>query len=85
MGRNSSPALKRSSTSSTLATPKLTQGGRNDGECDGDACNDADGGVRRGKGAVSMTDLILWAIIESLRADGYEAEVKEVEQDAGSV
>lgn len=32
-----------------------------------------------------MDALILWAIIESLRADGYEAEVKEVEQDAGSV
>lgn len=32
-----------------------------------------------------MSDLILWAIIESLRADGYEAEVKEVEQDARSV
>lgn len=30
---------------------------------------------------MSMTDLILWAIIESLRADGYE--VKEVTQSAG--
>jgi len=34
-----------------------------------------DGGMRRGQSAVSMTCLILWAIIESLKADGYEAEV----------
>ena len=32
-----------------------------------------------------MADLILWAIIESLKADGYEAEVKEAKQDARSV
>ena len=32
-----------------------------------------------------INTLILWAIIESLKADGYEAEVKEVEQSAGSV
>ena len=34
---------------------------------------------------MNLSDLILWAIIESLRADGYEAEIKEVEQDAGGV
>jgi hypothetical protein len=34
----------------------------------------------------SMTDLILWAIIESLRADGYEVtEIKGGEQIAGGM
>ena len=35
----------------------------------------ADGVVRRGQGAVNMTELIIEAIIEALKADGYEAEV----------
>lgn len=30
---------------------------------------------------MNMADLILWAIIESLKADGYEA--REVKQSAG--
>lgn len=34
---------------------------------------------------MNITDLILWAIIESLRADGYEVtDIKEVSTDAGS-
>lgn len=35
----------------------------------------SDGGMCRCQGAVSMADLILWAIIEALKADGYEVEV----------
>ena len=58
---------------------------KGNGKFGGDAGNGVYDAVRRGKGAVTMADLILWAIIESLRADGYEAEVKEVEQDARSV
>ena len=33
---------------------------------------------------MNMTDLILWAIIESLRADGYEVtEIERRKQSAG--